>query len=64
MSKPKSPPPLLSPRAALVLALSILVGIGAGVLTRLAGAPSADAVITGVAATGVAVQLLNGLIGP
>ncbi|QFZ18461.1 hypothetical protein [Saccharothrix syringae] len=74
MSSPDTTPPapggaaphdatsLLGLRAALVLTLSILTGIGAGVLAALAGYHLAEAVLVGGAATGAAAALFNWVI--
>jgi hypothetical protein len=51
--------PLLSLRAALILMLAILTGIGAGVLSALAGRHPAEAVLIGVAATAAAAAFFN-----
>lgn len=53
---------LLSLRATLVLALSVLVGIGAGVLTCLGGAPPSVGVLAGCAAFASAVAFFHHLI--
>lgn len=55
--------PLLSMRAALILLMGLLVGIGAGVLSAFAGAVVAQAFLTGAAAFGVAVPFFNHLVG-
>ncbi|MER5601666.1 hypothetical protein [Streptomyces sp. NPDC002265] len=55
--------PLLSMRAALILLMGLLVGIGAGVLAVLAGAVLAQAFLTGAAAAGVAVPFFNHVVG-
>ncbi|MBV7699954.1 hypothetical protein [Streptomyces sp. TRM70350] len=55
--------PLLSLRAALVLLMGVLVGVGAGVLGALGGAAPAQAVLTGAAAFGVAVPFFDHLVG-
>ncbi|MER6441309.1 hypothetical protein ABT275_33730 [Streptomyces sp. NPDC001185] len=55
--------PLLSMRAALILLMALLVGIGAGVLTALAGAVVAQACLAGAAAFGAAVPFFNHLVG-
>ena len=55
-------PKLLSLRAALVLALAVLAGIGAGVLTWLSGAPPATGVLAGCAAFASAVAFFHHLI--
>ncbi|GLF99834.1 hypothetical protein [Streptomyces yaizuensis] len=55
---------LLSVRAALVLALAVLAGIGAGVLTALAGDGAARSVLYGLAAAGVAVPFFDRLVEP
>jgi hypothetical protein len=49
-------------RSALVLLLAMLVGIGAGVLSRLAGSPAAQCVLYGAGAFGVAVPFFDRLI--
>ncbi|MGW2277551.1 hypothetical protein [Streptomyces sp. NPDC001770] len=54
--------PLLSLRAAFILLLGLLAGLGAGVLTALAGAVAAQAVLAGSAAFAVAVPFLNRLV--
>ncbi|MFD6532537.1 hypothetical protein [Streptomyces sp. NPDC060184] len=54
--------PLLSLRAAFILLLGLLVGLGAGLLTSLAGAVAAQAVLAGAAAFAVAVPFLDRLI--
>ncbi|MGW2785965.1 hypothetical protein ACWC3X_32740 [Streptomyces populi] len=54
---------LLSMRAALVLLMGVIVGVGAGVLSALAGAVAAQAVLTGAAAFGVAVPFFDHLVG-
>lgn len=55
---------LLSLRSALILLLALLAGIGAGVLSVLAGAVVAQGVLYGVGAFGVAVPFFDRLIGP
>lgn len=50
MSEPNEP--LLSVRAAVVLLLAVLVGIGAGGLTVLSGQPVAAGVLAGLFAAG------------
>ncbi|MFJ5927563.1 hypothetical protein ACIQF6_33710 [Kitasatospora sp. NPDC092948] len=53
---------LLSMRSALVLTLAVLTGIGAGVLSRLAGAPAALCALYAVGAFGLAVPFFDGLV--
>jgi hypothetical protein len=53
---------LLGLRAALVLALAILTGVGAGVLAALARYHLAEAVLIGGGATGAAAALFNWVI--
>ncbi|MFJ1796825.1 hypothetical protein [Kitasatospora griseola] len=53
---------LLSMRSALVLTLAVLAGIGAGVLSRLAGSPAALCVLYAVGAFGLAVPFFDGLV--
>ncbi|WP_371493466.1 hypothetical protein OG871_39085 [Kitasatospora sp. NBC_00374] len=56
---------LLSMRSALVLLLAMLTGIGAGVLCRLSGSPTAQCVLYGAGAFGVAVPFFDRLVaGP
>ena len=54
--------PLLSVRAALVLALAALVGVGAGALSALGGASPAEGVLYGAGSFGVAVGFFDCLI--
>ncbi|MER6039014.1 hypothetical protein ACWDO6_21265 [Streptomyces sp. NPDC003674] len=54
--------PLLSLRAALILLLGVLVGVGTGVLTVMAGAVAAQAVLAGAAAFGAAVPFFDRLV--
>ncbi|MCS0637513.1 hypothetical protein NX801_17940 [Streptomyces sp. LP05-1] len=53
---------LLSLRAALVLLLAALAGVGAGVLTALAGEGAARGTLCGLAAAGLAVPFFDRLI--
>lgn len=53
---------LLSMRSALVLLLAMLAGVGAGVLSRLAGSPAAQCVLYGAGAFGFAVPFFDRLI--
>ncbi|WP_037916371.1 hypothetical protein [Actinacidiphila yeochonensis] len=53
---------LLSVRAALVLTLSLLTGIGAGALTAAGGTPPSQSVLYGVGAFGLAVPFFDRLI--
>ncbi|MER5349417.1 hypothetical protein ABT093_03655 [Kitasatospora sp. NPDC002551] len=56
---------LLSPRAALVLLIGLLAGIGAGILAAVGGVHPAQCVLYGVGAFGVSVPVVNQLIaGP
>lgn len=55
--------PLLTPRAALVLLLAVLVGIGAGLLTAWAGTHPGLAITAGAGAFAAAVVLGNTAIG-
>ncbi len=61
--KSAEPSPLLTVRAALILALAVLVGIGAGVLTVIAGGVLAAAILTGCMAAGGSLKLFSDLIG-
>ncbi|MFE7130390.1 hypothetical protein ACFVIM_06000 [Streptomyces sp. NPDC057638] len=54
--------PLLSLRATLVLLLTVLAGLGAGVLAGLAGEGAARSALCALAAAGAAVPLFNGLV--
>ncbi|MFI2436850.1 hypothetical protein [Streptomyces sp. NPDC018693] len=54
--------PLLTPRSALIFLLGTLCGIGAGVLTGLAGQAAAEGVLVGAAVFGAAVPFFNVLI--
>ncbi|MEV6776165.1 hypothetical protein ACFWAT_03840 [Streptomyces syringium] len=53
---------LLTPRAALVLLLGVLAGVGAGVLSALAGVDSARCVLCGGAVFGAAVSFFDRLV--
>jgi len=54
--------PLLSVRTTLVFMLSVLTGLGAGVLTVLAGAPVPYGVLGGAGALATAVKFFDWLI--
>ncbi|MER5888213.1 hypothetical protein ABT160_30700 [Streptomyces sp. NPDC001941] len=54
--------PLLGQRAALVLVLGVLVGVGAGWLSGLEGGGPARAVLVGCAAFAAAVAFFDSLI--
>lgn len=55
--------PLLTLRAALIFTLAILIGVGAGVLTVLAGSSLPQAVLVGTGVGGSALMALNKVIG-
>ncbi|MFF8726821.1 hypothetical protein ACF073_10050 [Streptomyces sp. NPDC015171] len=55
---------LVSVRAALVLLLAALAGVGAGLLTVLAGDGAAGGVLAGLTAAGAAVPVFNQAIAP
>ncbi|MFH8368737.1 hypothetical protein [Streptomyces sp. NPDC018031] len=55
--------PLLSMRAALVLLLAVLTGLGAGLLAGLGGTPGPGCVLYGAGAFGVAVGFFDRLVG-
>ena len=55
--------PLLDQRAALILLISLLVAIAAGVLTWCAHQSSPEAVLAGGAAFGATLALLHQVIG-
>ena len=54
--------PLLTERAALIIMAALIIGLAAGVLANLAGAKSADAILTGGTGFAGAIVLLNALI--
>ncbi|MFJ8475917.1 hypothetical protein [Kitasatospora sp. NPDC094011] len=54
---------LLSTRAALVLLIGVLTGIGAGVLAAAGGVHPARCVLYGAGAFGVGVPFVNRLVG-
>ncbi|MFJ8112970.1 hypothetical protein [Streptomyces sp. NPDC096132] len=56
------PRTLLTTRSALVFLLAILCGIGAGVLSGVAGLSTAQAVLSGAAGFGFSVPFFNALI--
>ncbi|MEV6314433.1 hypothetical protein [Streptomyces sp. NPDC051776] len=56
------PGPLLGLRAAIVFLLGLLAGVGAGVLTVLAGGGLASATLTGAAAAGAGVLFFHSII--
>ncbi|MFE1443580.1 hypothetical protein [Streptomyces sp. NPDC058739] len=55
--------PLLSLHTAVVLLAAVVIGLLAGALTALAGAPAAGAVLAGLAGAGSSVPALRSLIG-
>jgi hypothetical protein len=55
--------PLLSVRAALVLTLSLLTGVGAGIVSAVGGTPLPQCVLYGAGAFGLAVPFFDRLIG-
>lgn len=59
---PDIDPPFLSLHAAVVLVISVLIGLVVGGLARLGGTPTALAVLAGLAAAGAAVPVLRTLI--
>ncbi|MEU1186691.1 hypothetical protein [Streptomyces sp. NPDC005859] len=56
------PRTLLTTRSALIFLLAILCGIGAGVMTVLAGLSTPQAVLSGAGGFGLAVPFFNTLI--
>lgn len=60
---PRTTPPLLTVRAALILLTGGLAGIGAGLLTYASGRDPAAAILTGCGAAAGAVVTLHSLIG-
>ncbi|MFE9775822.1 hypothetical protein ACFYOV_30025 [Streptomyces sp. NPDC005931] len=57
-------PPFLSLHTTVVLLTALVIGLVAGGLAALTGAPVAAAVLTGLTAAGSAVPALRSLIGP
>lgn len=57
------PPPLLTVRTAVVLLIALIVGVGVGVLTYVAGRHPAEAALAGIGAAGVTAVACHGLIG-
>lgn len=55
--------PLLSVRAALILTLALLTGLGAGLVSAAGGAEPARCVLCGVGTFGLAVPFFDRLIG-
>ncbi|MFE2754030.1 hypothetical protein ACFXGA_18730 [Actinosynnema sp. NPDC059335] len=53
---------LFGQRTALILLLAVLTGIGAGVLTAVAGSHPAQAVLVGAAAAAAAIAFFNSVI--
>lgn len=62
MTKPQTPPPLLSLRSAVVLLLGVVCGIAVGVLAFLAGRNAATAVLSGLAGAGATIAFLHKVI--
>lgn len=62
LNTPDQHQPLLGQRAAIVLLLGVLVGLGAGVLTVLAGESAASGVLAGGAAFAAAVLFFHTII--
>lgn len=60
---PDNRPYLLSVRASIILALSVLVGVGATALTIAAGGGWAAGLLAGGSAAGAAITLFNQIIG-
>lgn len=54
--------PFLSLHTAVVLLISVVIGIVVGCLTALAGTPVAAAVVAGMAAAGASIPVLRSLI--
>jgi hypothetical protein len=57
-------PPFLSLHTTVVLLAALVIGLVAGGLTALTGAPVAGAVLAGLTASGSSVPVLRSLIGP
>lgn len=55
--------PLLSVRAALILTLALLTGLGAGVLSAVGGTEPTQCVLYGAGSFGLAVPFFDRLIG-
>ncbi|PPK60681.1 hypothetical protein V5P93_003983 [Actinokineospora auranticolor] len=62
MPKPPEPPPLLTQRAAIILALGVGCGLLTAVLTVLAGGHLAAGVLTGLVTIGGAITFFNKII--
>ncbi|MFC8536720.1 MULTISPECIES: hypothetical protein [Streptomyces] len=58
-----NPAPLLSQRAALILFMAVVIGIGIGVLTYSSERSLAKATFAGLLASGASVPVLHSLIG-
>jgi hypothetical protein len=58
----RNPPPLLTERAALILLLAVLTGLGAGILTYLSGQNPPAAGLAGFGACGGALALFHTII--
>jgi len=59
----RDPEPLLSLRSTVVLMLAVLAGIGAGILSAVAGQPVPAAVLVGGGACSGALMMFHRLIG-
>lgn len=55
--------PLFTVRAALIMVISVLVGLAAGGLAHLGGEPPAMAVTAGLLGAGLSLPVLHALIG-
>ncbi|WP_242895448.1 hypothetical protein [Actinomadura litoris] len=62
MTTPESDKPLVTVRAALVLTLGVLVGVGAGLLAGAAGRGLPESVLSGCAAAAAGLLLFHQLI--
>jgi hypothetical protein len=60
---PAKPPPLLSPRSALIFLIAVCCGLGVGVLTKTAGKSTPEAVLAGLFAAGSVTVACNAMIG-
>ncbi|HZD15557.1 MAG TPA: hypothetical protein VE196_10650 [Pseudonocardiaceae bacterium] len=60
---PNNPDPLISVRAAVVLLLTLMVGVSAGVVSYVAHHQIPDAVLVGGAAAGAALMLFHTALG-
>lgn len=63
MQRRTSNGPLIPLRSAVILLLSVLAGLGAGILMRMAGRPMPLAALSAIGVTAAAVTFFNALVG-